>query len=660
MALADATTRLPANWRLHWDDTRGGGPERARRIGLAELPAGATSVSMTFHRAGLAAFGGGDFPLGPCDVVLPAFPGLDDLLTLYAWARREAGSEVPHFEVLARYAEDVRQGRWPDGSPVERAVQAVYLTMAQHLLLRTSPDRLAFVADAFALLDHLVGRLVAGDRLPDDDLVSDAPFLRRYVNLLEKDRDLYREDRQRAFRFHATIPGRATWTGAPREVSLLAVEKPLSTQFKLWARRDPDTVGRGYALLAVLHANGWALVSADPDQRIRVGWLAESLTAAEHRARGDATGAWNGARYEETLCESPKDGTRLTLSGIVSAIEAPLALRPEGRARARKRIGLAVAVTSGVAALATLLAVGGPRPPPVGPGPVVEQGRAPDDDIRRGIKGRETPPAVRDATRIAAAQARVDRALVIGANTYDNWGLLNNAENDAEAIADLLKRRYGFEVEKVVSPSMEQFANLAIKYQTMAYGEFDQLLIYVSGHGHFDANRRQGYLIFRDSGPESDVTHRNWYDLDGLRKLLETSRSRHILLILDTCYSGTIDERIAMRGEPPSYKSTLVLDFLEHRSRLVMTSVGKREAPDGPAGTGRDATGKGHSPFTQRLIEVLSGPPDAQGFVTFLDLQARMQSLSPSPVFGTFDEQGADQAYGFVLEPRPPRPPHER
>ena len=47
-------------------------------------------------------------------------------------------------------------------------------------------------------------------------------------------------------------------------------------------------------------------------------------------------------------------------------------------------------------------------------------------------------------------------ALVIGINDYQNIPNLNTAVNDASAVADMLRQRYGFEVELLLTPTRDK------------------------------------------------------------------------------------------------------------------------------------------------------------------------------------------------------------
>ena len=74
---------------------------------------------------------------------------------------------------------------------------------------------------------------------------------------------------------------------------------------------------------------------------------------------------------------------------------------------------------------------------------------------------------------------------------------------------------------------------------------------FFAGHGHFNEIFKEGYLVLQDTQSclrmtlqwEAYLSHSEF------RNIVDRMSCKHILLALDTCYSGTFDERIAMRGE---------------------------------------------------------------------------------------------------------------
>ena len=334
---------LPSTWTLLWLGPSDPDPPGAVILHRLSALGAATSCSMAL-RVGRIVPPAAD---RPATIALGAFPTLDELWTLYMMAAMATGQQpAPEWEALCRYAEDVRQGIWPDRVPVEHSLQAVYVAIAQAQLLRPEPRREAFVAEAFRLLAAILAQLQAGRRLLDDRLVAGTPEFERYVASLSADQSLYAEDLSRATRFWATVPPAGTSTGGERRVPLLSLARPTATQFKLWSRQDTGAPGKhGYPLLLVEQPEGRFVLSADPSSKLRVGWLAPQLPSSN---------AWYaGTAHDGTLISSPP-GTKLSSAEVLRALKKPLKLEQVRKSRLsprmRKMLGAGAAfVVSGVA-----------------------------------------------------------------------------------------------------------------------------------------------------------------------------------------------------------------------------------------------------------------------------------------------------------------------
>ena len=143
-----------------------------------------------------------------------------------------------------------------------------------------------------------------------------------------------------------------------------------------------------------------------------------------------------------------------------------------------------------------------------------------------------------------------DYALLFGTNEYDSWEPLINPVPDVEAIAAELKSGYGFSTEIIRNPTRDQIVSKLREYSQKKLDVKDQLLIFFAGHGVFDDVFRQGYIVARDSRKD-DETRGTYLSYDDLRAIVNSMGAKHILLVMDACYSGAFDRRIqegASRG----------------------------------------------------------------------------------------------------------------
>lgn len=233
------------------------------------------------------------------------------------------------------------------------------------------------------------------------------------------------------------------------------------------------------------------------------------------------------------------------------------------------------------------------------------------------------------AVEVSPAPATEGRrlALVVGTRDYtraEDWPPLPNARADADAFASELARRYGYDVTRLANPDTGTFKLALVQLATTA-GPSDDVLVFVAGHGWFDADDKAGYLVFADGEAECN---RGCYPLDNVKRALFDSRARHVLVMLDACYAGTFDIRVALGGatargagaSDPASLRRVIDDYAQYPSRLMLASIGKEPTTDGPRGA--------HSPFMARVLGALSRPGPS-GVVSLDHLWGALQAPGP-------------------------------
>ncbi len=152
----------------------------------------------------------------------------------------------------------------------------------------------------------------------------------------------------------------------------------------------------------------------------------------------------------------------------------------------------------------------------------------------------ETQPVKLDAKRLGRIAQGVDFgrffALVIGNNEYKNFPTLKTAVNDARLIAEVLESKYGFETRLITNADRYTILS-ALNEMKSKMGPKDNFLVYYAGHGERDANTLQGYWLPVDA---DQVNTANWIPNNAISGLLNTIDVRHILVIADSCYSGSL------------------------------------------------------------------------------------------------------------------------
>ena len=671
-----SAVEVPSGWRLCWPGAEAP-PADALILNLSAVEGVADSLSMALSRK-VGPFKNLKTPL--VAIALPDFPTLDELWTLYLLAAREAGRQLPaSFEAMAQYAEDARQGHWPDRVPPEQAVQALYLVIAQQYLLSRPPDRTRFLADAFRLCDLVARKLCEGARLLDDPLARDEAWLQRFSTMLAADQALYLEDVGRGQRFTATLPADASLTGTERQLPLLALKRPVAAQFKLWARRDPAAPGgHGYPLLAVELGSG-TVISADPASKARVGFLAAVLSAAEEKARGSAAPWYDGRRHGGTLAAAPKDGTRLSFEDVLRAISQPLKLKPV-RARSSRRVAIGASAVALVLLAGGLGVVFGSRPVRLVEGAPTE--------IVRGAKG---DPIPKDAVLNLLGNSEqgprsfAHYALVAGACAYTGDRALKFPCRDARAMRDLLVQSYGYAPENILlyvdqagpgdrvdgAPTAANL-RLAVERFRDKFGEHEpsSFLFYYSGHGGYEKGARKDFGVLQPTGyfehPELPISDRGWDMQELLDSIHKGVPARHVMIVLDACYSGW-----AVGAKGDEKLSTELMSLWKERAEVVLSAGTKGQRAWEDDDEPRAWAWGGHSALTafvlQGLTPLAAGAPadlNHDGLVTdeelgkFLRLRVpeavrALKRAEQMPQFFRFDEQlPASGQFLFVPAPK--------
>ena len=195
----------------------------------------------------------------------------------------------------------------------------------------------------------------------------------------------------------------------------------------------------------------------------------------------------------------------------------------------------------------------------------------------------------------------------IGIDRYRHWRPLSNAVSDAVGAAALF-RRLGF--EDVAPPLLDECATsdaveALVADELTGLDANDSLIVFYAGHGGARTQRvgerdvRTGYLIPIDGDPRRVAS---WIELEPWLRRISKLPPRHILVILDACFSGIALSSAVKWGRDSG--TALDLPFATanaKQSRLVITSaLDDEQAMDcGPM--------PGHSLFTGCLIEALTG-----------------------------------------------------
>ncbi len=180
--------------------------------------------------------------------------------------------------------------------------------------------------------------------------------------------------------------------------------------------------------------------------------------------------------------------------------------------------------------------------------------------------------------------------LGIAVNNYQHFKKLRNARKDVEDLADVLAESYYFEREdiRLLCDAEATRENIIDELNALRYKmqPDDRLLVYYSGHGHMDGER--GFWISVDG--KEDKPH-SWVSNAEVRDIIQFIKARHVLLISDSCFSGSLLARVPTKEAAGAFK-----DWIQKPSRHVFVSGGGLVS-DGKAGE--------NSPFAAEILAQL-------------------------------------------------------
>ncbi|MEO0374661.1 MAG: caspase family protein [Cyanobacteria bacterium P01_A01_bin.17] len=211
-------------------------------------------------------------------------------------------------------------------------------------------------------------------------------------------------------------------------------------------------------------------------------------------------------------------------------------------------------------------------------------------------------------------------ALVIGIDAYHH-GItpLNNAVNDAKAIADLLKSKHGYRVwrlldEEATGGAIQHYLKMELPRRVTAN---DRFLFYFSGHG-IQLNSQEGpegYLVPQTARVGQSETYLSMHEV---YQDLSALPCRHLLGILDCCFAGSFRWSSSHRKAFVVESDTLYREkfdrFIRDPAWQIITSAAydqlAYDAFDLKNDRGQDSTRPQHSPFAATLLAALEGGAD--------------------------------------------------
>lgn len=212
-------------------------------------------------------------------------------------------------------------------------------------------------------------------------------------------------------------------------------------------------------------------------------------------------------------------------------------------------------------------------------------------------------------------------ALIIGNDEYTSMTPLRTAGNDATAIERLFREKYGFKTELLLNADQRTML-LALDRMRSTLGENDNLVIYYAGHGELDEESGRGFWLPVDASASDDE---KWIANSAITGMIDNMVAKHVLVIADSCYSGTLTRSSVARALP-DVTSEQKLKWLKavsrSRVRTVLSSGGIKPVFDG-------SPDSEHSVFAEVFLNALRENTDVlEVYKLFFEVQQKVSNAA--------------------------------
>jgi uncharacterized caspase-like protein len=231
-------------------------------------------------------------------------------------------------------------------------------------------------------------------------------------------------------------------------------------------------------------------------------------------------------------------------------------------------------------------------------------------------------------------------AVVIGINNYEKWPPLEFAVADAGAVRQRLEK-IGFDhVTTILDNEATQRRILTELFDELPKKATrdDRVLFYFAGHGQTEDlpdGKKRGYIIPVDTDKANYST--TAISMEQIRSLSSRIHAKHILYVMDSCYSGL--------GLSRSFgASAKISDYIRKVSSMrvvqIITAGGKGEQVQEK---------EGHGLFTTYFLRALKGDADINkdNVVTGTELGAYLRPTvsnasrqAQTPLYGRLEGEG--------------------
>jgi hypothetical protein len=158
----------------------------------------------------------------------------------------------------------------------------------------------------------------------------------------------------------------------------------------------------------------------------------------------------------------------------------------------------------------------------------------------------------------------------------------------------------------------------------------DNILIYYAGHGYLDTDNDEGFWLPIDAEDDDQV---HWVANDTIMRNIRAMNAKHIMVVADSCFSGTLTRGIKVINTSPDY----IKEIIKKKARTVLTSGGLEPVSD--------VGGGNNSVFAASFLRVLKENTGVMnGSELFIEIrkQVLQNTKDQTPEYGDIRKAGHD------------------
>lgn len=165
---------------------------------------------------------------------------------------------------------------------------------------------------------------------------------------------------------------------------------------------------------------------------------------------------------------------------------------------------------------------------------------------------------------------------VIGVGKYDAADDVVYSERSATAFETIARKKLGISARRTVSLIGDQASSGRIRdrlYQLVdEVKQGDTIYFYYSGHGIPNIKTREAYILPKDRTPNS-IVRDDFFKLENIYKQLNDSAAGKVVAIVDSCFSGSTDNKSLYEGVAAARLKPKKVKLNE--TKMVVITAGK-------------------------------------------------------------------------------------